>query len=252
MENQTEHYTRLNTLAKEVLTLSRNTLLVNLRFLDAALSRLELHALKEGSLETDGQYLCYVPKHVLHSYKLEREAPVRDYLHVVLHCIYRHMFVHTLVDHQAWDLACDIAVEYTITELGLKATAARRESKQAAVFQELKQEVKQLTAEKIYRYYLDKQVSSTEMANLRGLFYADNHRLWYMTEEKKLALGIGGGDETENKTGNGLTMAGMSAAEAEALWSDISQRMQMDMETFSKQQGDKAGGLMQNLRAVNR
>ena len=42
----------------------------------------------------------------------------------------------------------------------------------------------------------------------------------------------------------------MSAAEAR--WTEISERMQMDMETFSKMQGDKAGGLMQNLREVNR
>ena len=38
----------------------------------------------------------------------------------------------------------------------------------------------------------------------------------------------------------------------EQAWKDISQRMQMDLETFSKQQGDRAGALTQNLQAVNR
>lgn len=35
-------------------------------------------------------------------------------------------------------------------------------------------------------------------------------------------------------------------------WQEISEKIQTDLETFSKQQGDKAGGLMQNLNAVNR
>ena len=38
----------------------------------------------------------------------------------------------------------------------------------------------------------------------------------------------------------------------EQAWKDISARMQMDLETFSKQQGDRAGALTQNLQAVNR
>ena len=127
-------------LALEVLLLSRNQLLVNLRFLDAALSRLEPQELPELTYATDGRTLAYDPRHVLKCYKQERAVPVRDYLHIVLHCIYRHMFVHTLVDHTAWDLACDIAAEYTITGLGLKATAAWREEKQQTVYQKLEKE----------------------------------------------------------------------------------------------------------------
>ena len=38
----------------------------------------------------------------------------------------------------------------------------------------------------------------------------------------------------------------------EQAWKDISARMQMDLETFSKLQGDRAGALTQNLQAVNR
>jgi predicted metal-dependent peptidase len=44
----------------------------------------------------------------------------------------------------------------------------------------------------------------------------------------------------------------LTAADAEADWADVSQRMQQDLETFSKRQGTEAGNLMQNLAAVNR
>ena len=128
-------------LAREVLTLSRNQLLVNLRFLDAALSRLEWKEIPELTYATDGRFLVYDPRHVLKCYKQERAIPVRDYLHIVLHCVYRHMFVHTLMDRVAWDLACDIAAEYTIAGLGIRAAEAAREARQQTVYTELQKAV---------------------------------------------------------------------------------------------------------------
>ena len=243
-----EQQKQLDKLARDVLILSRNTLLVNLRFLDSALSQFKLLAY-DGSLATEGRHICYNPIEILKRYKNEKEASVRDYLHLVMHCIFRHMFMNPNLDRPCWDLACDIATEYSITELGLKSAAARREALQTKVFAELKQEIKNITAEKIYRYYLDKGLSAVEMAQLRGLFYADDHFLWYATASELAAVigsnGDGDNDE-ENDSSEGATQ---SLSEA---WREISEKIQTDLETFSKQQGDKAGGLMQNLSAVNR
>ncbi len=171
--------------------LSRNQLLVNLRFLDAALSRLELTENPQIPLATDGKLLLYDPRVILHRYRDDRFVTARDYLHVVFHCIYRHMFVHTLVDHDAWDLACDIAAEYSITGLGIKAASAARETAQQDIVLTLQKEIGRLTAEKIYRYYLDKRLSSKKMGELLELFRADDHGIWYMTDGEKAALGIG-------------------------------------------------------------
>lgn len=82
--NQNE---QLNRLAKDVLKLDRNTLLVNLRFMDRALSQLTLVNHKDLSLATDGRYLVYDPTHVLKVFKNEKNASVRDYLHIIMHCI---------------------------------------------------------------------------------------------------------------------------------------------------------------------
>ena len=87
----TQKQEKLNKLAKDVLILSRNTLLVNLRFLDAALSQIELFPIEESSLLTDGKYILYNPKHILANYKMAKEIPVRDYLHIVMHCVFKHM-----------------------------------------------------------------------------------------------------------------------------------------------------------------
>ena len=245
-----EQQKQLDKLARDVLILSRNTLLVNLRFLDSALSQFKLVSY-DGSLATEGRHICYNPIEILKRYKNEKEVSVRDYLHLVMHCIFRHMFMNPSIDRPCWDLACDIAVEYSITELGLKSVAAKRETLQEKTYAELKQEIKLLTAEKIYRYYLDKGLTPVEMAQLRGLFYADDHFLWYETAEVIAKItGEGTNDDSSN---NGDSYYGNSTSQSLLeLWQEISEKIQTDLETFSKQQGDKAGGMMQNLNAVNR
>lgn len=246
-----EQQKQLDKLARDVLILSRNTLLVNLRFLDSALSQFKLVSY-DGSLATEGRHICYNPIEILKRYKNEKEVSVRDYLHLVMHCIFRHMFMKPSIDRPCWDLACDIAVEYSITELGFKSATAKREMLQQKVYSELKQEIKILTAEKIYRYYLDKSLSPLGMAQLRGLFYADDHFLWYETAEV-IAKVTGAYDslDSSDKTNN-LSLDDGSVQSLSETWQEISEKIQTDLETFSKQQGDKAGGLMQNLNAVNR
>ena len=132
--------------------LSRNTLLVNLRFLDAALSQFQLFPIEESTLLTDGKDILYNPKHVLESYKTAKEIPIRDYLHIVMHCVFKHMYIDPTLNRPYWDLACDIAVENVITELGLKAVTTARERQQVQYIAAIKKELKHVTAEKIYSY----------------------------------------------------------------------------------------------------
>lgn len=253
-----------NQLARDVLLLSRNTLLVNLRFLDMALSRLELFTSDKGTLQCDGKYLIYNPTHVLQCYKNGKEIPVRDYLHIVMHCVFRHMFMDPTLNRVYWDLACDIAVENVITELGLKAVTTPREQHQAAYITAVKKDLKQVTAEKIYSYLRQTVPDPAQIANIRGLFYADDHAIWYMTgEEKAAAFGLpmsqgGSGNGEAGGSGTGDDGEGRGSGEAQsrmvlmADWQGVSERMQVDLETFGRQRGLNPGAMTQNLQAVNR
>ena len=217
---------KLNKLAQDVLLLSRNTLLVNLRFLDMALSQFDLVPVPESTLLTDGQHIFYNPKHVLFCYKTQKEICVRDYLHIVIHCVFRHMYMDPKLNRPYWDLACDIAVENVITELGLKAVTASRERQQAQYIAAIKQELKHVTAEKIYSYRRQTMPDPNKIAEIRGLFYAENHEIWYMTgQEIEVRFGVSSGmGEDENGTESRAVMA--------AVWTGISERMQVDLETF--------------------
>lgn len=257
----TEKQEKLNNLARDVLILSRNTLLVNLRFLDAALSQFELFPIEDSTLLTDGRHILYNPRHILESYKTAKEIPVRDYLHIVIHCVFKHMYMDPTLNRPYWDLACDIAVENVITELNLKAVTTARERQQAQYIAAIKKELKHVTAEKIYSYLRQSVPDPKKIAEIRGLFYADNHEIWYMTVTEiqarfGLFSGDGSGDGSDNGNGSGCggtagSEVGASAAMA-AVWQTISERMQVDLETFGKQRGLLPGAMTQNLAAVNR
>ena len=101
--------------------MSRNKLLVNLRFLDMALSRFDISSKPDFTTctSTDGRVYLYDPKHILTSYRVEENLPVRGFLHSVFHCVFKHMFINPAVDRGLWNIACDVAVESAINDLQL-------------------------------------------------------------------------------------------------------------------------------------
>ncbi len=263
MDRSDDINSRIDKAARDVLMYSRNSLLVNLRFLDMAISRLEPVAVKGFAYATDGVHLGYGTKYVLKCFKSEPEMPVRDYLHIVLHCVFSHMFIGALVDKSIWDLACDIAVENTITDLGIRATTTSREGAQKTVIDKLKSEINMLTAEKVYHYYMEKGLSPVRLKQLRSMFMVDDHSCWYGDTDPFAAEAAGDGtsDSHRNPSGDGdekgensrsQTQTTPTKAELEEDWKSVAERIQQDLETFSKRQGNMAGGMMQNLNSVNR
>jgi hypothetical protein len=66
-----EDLLKIEKLSAEVLRLSRNTILINLRFMDAALAELALMpSLEMRGIATDGTNLVYNPMDILRAYAL--------------------------------------------------------------------------------------------------------------------------------------------------------------------------------------
>ena len=112
-----------------------------------------------------------------------------------------------------------------------------------------------MTAEKIYRYYLDKYLDDEKIGTLRQDFFADDHSNWYQPREQK-GKGKKDGEEGSEANGSGESMEDGSASgtiqELMDLWKQISERVQVDIETASRKWGDQKGGLHQGLNQVNR
>ncbi len=185
-------------LAGDILKLARNTLFINLRFMEAAFVKIVPdHDMDTLTMATDGRFLYYNAIHICRQFQTARELPARDYLHVVLHCVFRHLFVSPKTDALIWDLACDIAVEHIISQLQLKCLSCERQSSQAWLFTELKKEIPRLSAEWIYKYYKEQNLSVEEIERIRLSFLADDHSIWH----NKTFLERGDGEKDENDPG---------------------------------------------------
>ena len=168
-------------LAKEVLKIARNTVLIKFRFLDVAISELEMATGEEtDAIATDGELIYYNPYYVLKQYSQEKNYVSRVYLHLILHCICRHNLTKEIKDKRLWDLACDIAVECIINELdeiGLEISTVPRQKTAAAT---IAKKAKRMTAEMIYRCLLEQKLDEKIICELESIFRLDDHTIWYL------------------------------------------------------------------------
>ena len=258
-------------LAKRIIQVSQNTLLLSLRFMDVAIFRLTPKQ-EETTLATDGRLLYYGVNYVLKQYRNEPAQMSRDVLHVILHCVFRHFFVNPAIDVPIWDLAVDIAVENMINELGINCSLTKRVRDQLGVLQELRNNLKTMNAEHIYRYYKDRGITEETAEDLRLLFQSDDHSNWYEGFQVQVSISqrrSGSGpesdsesdSESEAESGGASALgqvdqdqAGQGQAD-DALreeWESVSKQIQMDLEAFGKQRGIDAGSMIQQLRELNR
>jgi len=111
--------------------------------------------------------------------------------------------------------------------------------------------VNTLTAEKIYRHFLDREISDEEIAEIQKHFLADNHEIWYKHQER-----FYDGEERFIDSRKECSDKNIRQAPNHKIvsshWKEISERLQVDLETASRDWGSKASELMQGLRAVNR
>ena len=114
---------QIRNIAAEIMRLAHDGILINMRFLDVALSKLKPECREHtGAHIYDGERLYYDPVRLLGQYKASPNFAARLYLHTLLHCIFYHGFTTDKMNRQYWDMATDIAVEHTIVDMDLPLT----------------------------------------------------------------------------------------------------------------------------------
>ena len=174
-------YQKLISLANELVSQVRAEALVSLRFLDVALYKLKFKYDFNTTLFTDGEFLYMNPYHIFGLYKAEYNMLLRNYLHVILHCIFFHLFIDKTLDEDRWNLACDIAVENIINELDLSTLVPAMQNPQIPEINSLKLRVGNLTAERLYKYFITNGITEEEIERLKPIFERDNHAFWFMS-----------------------------------------------------------------------
>lgn len=107
-------------LGADIIDECRTQLMMKFRFLDLALWRMDLMPLRAGAaypLATDAKRVVYDPPRVIARFRESFDESVRDYLHLVMHCIFRHPFDEGHGNAEAWSLTCDVLAESAVMDM---------------------------------------------------------------------------------------------------------------------------------------
>ena len=169
-------------LAAKIFSMSGAVVLVNMRFLAKALSRLP--ARKGGdSISCSAAGISYGTKYVLDRCRSSERLIVHDHLHMIMHCLFRHWHIGSGADARLWDISCDIAAESILLELGGFFDNENEPKKRAAV-DKLSRRVRPLTAEKLYAYLVREGIDDRTLDEWAALFSADDHSAWHKDDRE--------------------------------------------------------------------
>ena len=167
---------KLRSLGVSILCAARDELYFSMRFLDVALSsfvyRMDISVSPFG---TDGAVMYFHPQHLGGLLRQNRILVNRGYLHMVFHCIFRHMFKQA-DDARYWDLSCDIAAEHLIDGCDLRPVRWSRSLLRRETYRKLEDKKRVMNAERIFRELKSWELTEKELAGLEEEFRADDHR----------------------------------------------------------------------------
>lgn len=214
-----EKEARISALAKDILKLSRDRLLMHMRFLDVALAAFtpEEKAGADG-VSCDGKILYYDAHSVIRAYQKEPQSVMRMLLHILFHLLFSHGFGYDRIEAELWNLACDMAVEHAVMELGLPEAELRSDSRKKEALSYFERQGAKLTAEKLYRHLQKNPLAVDDFEELSRLFFVDRHDAWAGRGELAISL---------------------------ADWKRIAERAKAELQSFS--QGKSTRAVEENL-----
>lgn len=220
---------KLRSLGVSILCAARDELYFSMRFLDVALSSfVYCMDISVSPFGTDGAVMYFHPQYLGGMLRQNRILVNRGYLHMVFHCIFRHMFKQA-DDARYWDLSCDIAAEHLIDGCDLRPVRWSRSLLRRETYRKLEDKKRVMNAERIFRELKSWELTEKELAGLEEEFRADDHRYW------------------ENKNPEQK-----QDPELRKKWQEINEKMETDLETFSKEASEQNGSFLGELRVENR
>lgn len=226
-------------LGLSILETSQNELMVSMRFLTLAFPMLT-PVMHMGTfyMGTDGVYLYYNPRFLSERYAKSNVLVNRGYLHMLLHCIFRHNYIPARqkgepVCQKLWELSCDTAVEYMIDSMEEACVLRLVPEKRERFYQNLEKHLSVLTAEGIYDYLMEERMHPGEEDSLYLEFLVDDHVFW-QSEEK----------ETKEPKKNRQEQQ----KEKQEEWRELSKKIETGLETYFRRAGTGNRKLLSYLK----
>ena len=203
-------------LGADIIDECRVQLMLKFRFLDLALWRMELDPLRVHAaypLATDAKRVAYDPPRVIARFRESFDESVRDYLHLVMHCIFRHPFDESHDNREAWSLTCDIIVENAVMDMCGGRFESEDDVRRREVVSEIRMLVGRLLPNKVYKL-VKGMVQTPDGQHFRGLgrsalnewhdlFERDDHGAWPALNKDAPQEGEGSEEAQESSEGAG-------------------------------------------------
>ena len=263
---------QLTAISEEIFQYAVAQLTLSLRFMDIALNR---YALIPDSpvYRCDGTFFHYPPVDLIKTFRQCPQAVTRGYLHVVLHSVFLHPRFAQNRKMSLWNLACDIAVENVILNLGLACTRLMDDDKKKRIIEELKEKTPEFTAQRLY--HVLENMEADQIKIMAPLFYFDDHECWYQIRDVQSSSDTLFGEENRDDpsadsnnrfekashdTGERKESCNQDAEDAETElmrneltdWEKISEKLEEQLENFKKEYGEQTEPMVQSLRRLHR
>ena len=218
-----------NSIGTEILSACANELYMTMPYLAEALFALEYVPGDNVtvSVATNGRELFYSDSFLKNMYLRSAVKSCRTYLHVILHCMLRHLSKRRGKDDLLWDIACDTAVESVIDSLDYRTVASIPSAVRSLFYGQCLENMRVITAEGVYRMLLRQRRPEYELAKLQREFVSDDHSLW----------------DAENNN---------ESEENDEKWKNISSRTKTAMETALSRQAEGGDAVLETLKISSR
>lgn len=213
----------------DIIKNARNELYLSMRFFDVILHRLELMPdIQIQGVGTDGFTFFFYPDYIIGNYKRDSVRMNRSVLHSIFHCLFGHLQIPKDYEEVYWNLACDIVVESVIDEMNKTSVRRRIVPLRRNTFSKLKEHLEVFTPKGVYRELIRWNLPPEKFAELQMEFWLDDHSRWEkeMPPEKRM--------------------------ERERTWKELNEKLQTEMETFSKEAVENNETLLHQVQLENR
>lgn len=264
---------KLEELGKRILNASRTELFLSMRFMGSALDSLDYTLdLSTRTVGTDAVSIRFNPEFLMKLYLNHPKYLNRLYIHMLLHCIFRHMFASS--DHEdgdLFDLCADICAESVLDSMEYSAVLRTHSDLRDQWYEKLNAAVKVLTAERLYVYFTENPPEYEDYCRLKDEFTRDDHSFWSRMNDENKEDGNDRGDqqqvppegqENNDPGANGependdrppdSTRASRLPKELEDKWKKNADRIKAEMEAIGNDASDEYGSLLRTLRFVQK
>lgn len=215
---------------EEILLYCRGQVCLHLRQFDLAMSRL---AYRENAaiptLATDGVFLFYNSDYLLKQYRATPVPLQRGYVHLLLHCLFDHLFSRGDREEDYWNLACDIAVESMLDSIPLSCLRRPQSWLRQETYRFFREKLEVLTPQGIYRLFAGLGLEEQRYRKLAGEFFVDDHCYWPDPSRPLPAL-----------------------EQLRQSWQEVSRQTQSRMEQLEEREDHSSGDLLEQLSVAHR